>query len=305
MAEYIYINEKNVQGKNTTFNPTNKLPIIGSRIWATLADLDAYLNDQTSSAIAGIHVAVIADPTPGNNGSYQIIFKDSSLIENYYGIKGGKAMTPTVTFATEIEAQDAVTAGTIDSYRANISMFYEEDGVTKCNLTYKKLINIDEQGCVTGGSVVDGFKATISGVERFVYQRVNSQTGEYEYYYFDDQGQEQPYTHTTETVHTYLALNLTDGEIIFVNADELKGVSDTYVNYGEILQHQDGNIYIDLWRNTHVPHSDTPDVSILLNKSSVTYNTSTDTLTATTGLFNNEAMQVIEQYIDNFDCGTY
>lgn len=307
MAEYIFINEKNVQGKNTTFNPTNKLPIIGSRIWATLADLEAYLNDATSSAIAGIQVAVVADSTTTNNGTYEIVFKNPALLDSespYIGIKDGKAMTPTVSFATEAAAQAAVTAGTIDSYRQNIA-FLDSNNVS--NLTYKKLVNVDNQGGIDGGVIVDGFYATISGVERFVYKSGDN------YYYYDDQGQQQSYTYGGETVHAWIELTLTNGEKVRINADELKAVTDTYVQNGQLRVDTSTNrTYLDLRYNTN-PQAVTAPVSIDVTDlvptsytdTVITYNSANNTLTATEGLFNNTAVGVIKSYVDNYDCGTF
>lgn len=238
MAEYIFVNEKNVQGKNTTFNPTNKLPIIGSRIWATLADLEAYLNDPTSSAIAGIQVAVVADSTAANNGTYEVVYKNPALLDTeapYIGIKDGKAMTPTVSYQTEAAAQAAVTSGTIDSYRANIAIIYDDSGVTKSNLTYRKLITSGEVG------------------------------------------------------------------------------TDTYVANGQLrVDTTENKTYIDLRYNTD-PSAATAPVSIEVTDlvpptyadSIVTHNTVTGTLNATTGLFNDAAVGVIKEYVDDFDCGSF
>lgn len=276
MAEYIYKAMANEQGWGATFNATGRFPIIGSRIFPTLTDLNTFIGGANSTAIAGVMCGVVNDGT--NNGLYQISFIDTTLTETF--VRDGQTIT-------------------------NVKCY--DDVNDKTNLKAVKVINADEQGCITGGAIVDGFYATISGVERFVYQRVN-QTGEYEYYYIDDQGQQHSYTYKSETLHTYISMSLTNGDKIFINADELKGVSDTHVDYGTIRT-SGNNTYIDLyWNGT--PHTEQADVSIDISSltysnSVVEYNPSTDTLTATTGLFNNEAMQVIERYIDNFDCGTY
>ena len=333
MAEYIFINEKNVQGKNTTFNPTNKLPIIGSRIWATLSDLEAYLNDATSSAIAGIQVAVVADPTAANNGTYEIIFKNPALLDStapYIGIKDGKAMTPTMSFETEASAQAAVTGGTIDSYRPNIAFF---DSNSVSNLTYKKLVNVDNQGGIDAGSVVDGFYKEISSVTRFVYKNGDN------YYYYDDQGQQQSYTYDGETVHTYIEFTLTNGDKVRINADEL----NTYVQNGQLrVDTSQNKTFLDLRYNSN-PQAVTAPVSIdvtdLVNEiasitgeatingtpsyvsvmattsngavtlsSELLHSTVTntnDTLSGTNGVLTNASLSVIENYIDNYDCGTF
>lgn len=276
MAEYTYKDMKNPIGWGVTFNATGRFPVIGGRIFPTLAELNTFIGGANSTAIAGVVCGVVNDGA--NNGLYQISFIDTTLTET----EGGK---------TYIKCYDDVNDTT--------------------NLRAVKLINSENQGGIEGGEVVDGFYATIGGVERFVYQRVNSQTGDYEYYYIDDQGQEQTYTYQSETVHTYMCLNLTDGEKIFVLADELKGATDTHVDYG-VLRTSGDNTYIDLyWNGTS--HSSQANVSIdvtdlvptTYNNAVVTYNSVAGTLNSTEGLFNNAAVNVIKEYVDDFDCGSF
>ena len=306
MAEYIFVNEKNIQGKNTTFNPTNKLPIIGSRIWATLADLVNYLNDPTSSAIAGIQVAVVADPVSENNGTYEIVFKNPSLLDAsapYIGIKDGKAMTPTMGFGAEEDARTAVDEGVIDSYRPNVA-FFDNNNVS--NLTYKKLVNVDDQGGIDGGVIVDGFYATIGGEELFVYKSDDN------YYYYDSLGQQHPYTYGGETIHTYIELTLTNGEKVRINADEFKAVTDTYVQNGRLRVSESGRTYLDLRYNTN-PSIEIAPVSIDVTDlvpttyadTVITYISGNNELSATRGLFNDTAVGVLKDYIDHYDCGTF
>ena len=68
MAEYKTDKQVNY-GFGLSFEPTGKAPIIAKRIWATLADAQAYVNSKTDTAIAGLQLSVIND-TDANNGIY-------------------------------------------------------------------------------------------------------------------------------------------------------------------------------------------------------------------------------------------
>lgn len=57
-------------GWNLTWEATGKFPIIAKRIWKTLADAQAYVDDAKGTACAGLVLSVISDPTPSNNGVY-------------------------------------------------------------------------------------------------------------------------------------------------------------------------------------------------------------------------------------------
>lgn len=279
MAEYIYKEMTNEIGWGTTFNPAGRAPVIGSRIFPSLSELNTYITLADSTAIAGIICAVVNDPvSDANNGLYQIEFIHTDWTEEF--TRDGQTITNVVCYNTVGGAP---------------------------NLRAVKLINTDNQGGIEGGAVVDGFYTTISGVERFVYKSGNN------YYYYDDQGQQQSYTYQGETVHTYIELTLTNGEKVRIDADELKGVTDTYVVSGQLREDTENNeLYIDLYYNTD-PQAATAPVSINVTDliptqygdSVVTYNTVVGTLNATTGLFNNAAVNVIKEYIDDFDCGSF
>lgn len=71
MANEIKYQGVSTTGWTSTFNPLKKGPVVGKRIWNTLADLYAYINDQKDSAIPGILVSVIND-TEENNGAYLV-----------------------------------------------------------------------------------------------------------------------------------------------------------------------------------------------------------------------------------------
>ena len=57
-----------VTGWTSMFNPLKKGPVVGKRIWDTLADFEKYINDATDSAVPGLIVTIINDGD--NNGAY-------------------------------------------------------------------------------------------------------------------------------------------------------------------------------------------------------------------------------------------
>lgn len=69
MAEKIFDAQVNY-GWGLTLNMTGKAPAISKRIFDTLADAQAYVNDANDSAIAGLQLSVIADTDTSKNGIY-------------------------------------------------------------------------------------------------------------------------------------------------------------------------------------------------------------------------------------------
>lgn len=57
-------------GWNLSWEATGKFPIIAKRIWKTLADAQAYVDDPNGTACEGLVLSVINDPTASNNGVY-------------------------------------------------------------------------------------------------------------------------------------------------------------------------------------------------------------------------------------------
>lgn len=106
MANEIKYQGISVTGWTSTFNPLKKGPVVGKRIWNTLADLQEYINDQKDSAIPGILVSVIND-TEENNGAY--------LVKTVKGFEGAiegtitklsTGVTETVQLAIAEDSQD-------------------------------------------------------------------------------------------------------------------------------------------------------------------------------------------------------
>lgn len=185
MAEYIYKDMKNEQGWGMTFNATGRLPIIGSRIFPTLKDLNEFINNANSTAIAGIQVSVIADGN--NNGTYQIDFIDTTIID-------------------------------VDG---SIKCYNEKKGET--NLKATKLVTVDNQGGVKSGNIIYGFYTKIEEKEVFV-KRKGSGTNEdpYTYSYLNESGVEVSYTPQDEnelsTLKPYIVLNMTNGDKVYIDA---------------------------------------------------------------------------------------
>lgn len=71
MAEYKTSKQVNY-GFGLSFEATGKAPVVAKRIWATLADAQAYVDSSTDTAIRGLVLAVIADSTSANNGIYWV-----------------------------------------------------------------------------------------------------------------------------------------------------------------------------------------------------------------------------------------
>ena len=67
MAEYNYKDMTNEQGWGMTFDANGRFPIIGNR---------------NGTAIAGVTLGVVADPVADNNGTYEVSFVDTDLVDS-------------------------------------------------------------------------------------------------------------------------------------------------------------------------------------------------------------------------------
>lgn len=70
MANEIKYQGISVTGWTSTFNPLKKGPVVGKRIWSTLADFEDYIDNPKDSAIPGLVVTVVNDGE--NNGAYVV-----------------------------------------------------------------------------------------------------------------------------------------------------------------------------------------------------------------------------------------
>lgn len=71
MAEYKTKFQSNLNW-GETFRMVKKAPAVANRIFATLADATAYVNDLRDSATEGIRITVLSDSTESNNGVYYV-----------------------------------------------------------------------------------------------------------------------------------------------------------------------------------------------------------------------------------------
>lgn len=268
MAEYIYKDMLNEQGWGMTFNATGRLPIIGSRIFGTLNDLNSFLNEENGTAIAGVIVAVVNDGV--NNGVYRTSFISTDLIDSDNNIK-----------------------------------CYDEIK-KKTNLRAIRVVDADNQGGITDGEVVDGFYIVIGNKQYFV--KVVTEDGETKYVYYNDNGDKCYYTYNDETIHTWILLNMVNGDKVYVNADELKTDNNTYAISGELrVDEVNDKTYIDIHNNLHPDDiAFSIDVTMLnLKEAVIVYDSVNDTMTTTDGYLTNTSLSVIESYIDNYDCGSF
>ena len=74
MTESIQFNQS-TRGFAHTLAPAGKYPIVGDRIFSTLADAQDYVdgNGKSKTAIPGIYLSVIADPDANKNGAYWVV----------------------------------------------------------------------------------------------------------------------------------------------------------------------------------------------------------------------------------------
>ena len=110
MAEYKTDLQKNY-GWGLTLNMTGKAPAVSKRIFKTLADAQAYVDDAKDSAIEGLRLSVIADTNERNNGVYFV--KSIGTVEGTAGVLEKLGASPALTAKTYEEAQNLATADNV------------------------------------------------------------------------------------------------------------------------------------------------------------------------------------------------
>lgn len=171
------------------------------------------------------------------------------------------------------------------------------------NLQAVRLIDVNNQGGITSGIVVEGYE-----VESGKYIAVKN--GDV-FTYVNENGETITYTPTeSDILHTYIVLNLTNGDKVYINADELKSTTDTFANKGEVRIDENDDKFIDIYNNSN---NDVAAFSINVNnlmpKSTVTYTEKTETqpakIVATEGFLTQQSITELKKYIDVYDCGTF
>lgn len=181
----------------------------------------------------------------------------------------------------------------------------DEEGKIDCedNLQAVRLIDVNNQGGITSGIVVEGYE-----VENGKYIAVKN--GDV-VTYVNENGETITYTPTeSDILHTYIVLNLTNGDKVYINADELKSTTDTFANKGEVRIDEDGDKFIDIYNNSNNDEAAfSINVNNLMPKSTVTYTEKTETqpakIEATEGFLTQQSITELKKYIDVYDCGTF
>lgn len=264
MSEYQY--KDGIKAGNTsTLISTARFPIVGGSIFRTYAELTQFITDPTSTAYGGATLYVIADADSSKNGAYEITFKNPSLVDD----------------------------------NGYIKFFNGEES----NLQAIKLINANEQGGISDGKVVDGFKRA----DGTFIRREGEGTEDNPYKYYNDKTNgiiDDVTDEEKQKVTAYIVLSMTNGDKVYIDASEFKAVANTYITEGSF---DNSTKIITLTRN------DGQSVTINLSSFSVheaevTIDNVNDTLSLTNnkaGLLTTAALNKIEEYIDNFDCGEF
>lgn len=100
MAEYKTEAQVNY-GWGLSLNMTGKAPAIAKRIFDTKADAQAFIDDANESAIAGLQLSVINDPTESNNGIYFVKSVGNGTNTGVLDKTGGSSVATDVTELTK------------------------------------------------------------------------------------------------------------------------------------------------------------------------------------------------------------
>ena len=266
MSEYQY--KDGIKAGNTsTLISTARFPIVGGSIFRTYADLTQFINDPTSTAYGGATLYVIADTDSSKNGAYEITFKNTNLVDD----------------------------------NGYIKFFNGENS----NLQAIKLINANEQGGISDGKVVDGFKRT----DGTFIRREGEGTEDNPYKYYNDKTNAEitdVVDEEKQRVTAYIVLSMANGDKVYIDASEFKAVANTYITGGSF----DNNTKtITLTRNdSQTVTVDLSSFTIEVHEAEITIDETNDTLKLTdgkAGLLTTDALTKIEEYIDNFDCGEF
>lgn len=266
MSEYQY--KDGIKAGNTsTLISTARFPIVGGSIFKTYDELTQFITDPTSTAYGGATLYVIADPDSSKNGAYEITFKNPTLVDDNNYIK---------------------------FFNGEIS-----------NLQAIKLINANEQGGISDGKVIDGFKRA----DGTFIRRDGEGTTDKPYRYYNDKTNTEVTDVNDEEkqkVTAYIVLSMTNGDKVYIDASEFKAVANTYITQGAF---DNDNKKITLSRNDgQTVEVDLTTFTIEVYEAVITIDETNDTLKLTdnkAGLLTTTALDTIEKYIDNFDCGKF
>lgn len=130
MSEYKHLGSS-IVGSPLTYTPTGRFPIVGGTVYETYADLINYVTSDSSTAIGGSILFVVADEDPTKNGAYEVLYKDSTVRDTdgqiVYFIEG-ESNLEVKKLRTEFNGDP--TEPVEDIHLTNVELTTEEDGKT-------------------------------------------------------------------------------------------------------------------------------------------------------------------------------
>lgn len=177
MSEYKHLGSS-IVGSPLTYTPTGRFPIVGGTVYETYADLINYVTSDSSTAIGGSILFVVADEDPTKNGAYEVLYKDSTVRDTdgqiVYFIEG-ESNLEVKKLRTEFNGDP--TEPVEDIHLTNVELTTEEDGKTYLvfTLSYtKEPIKVDVSE-LTNSAVVYGIE---SGTDETDYVHITIDTNE-------------------------------------------------------------------------------------------------------------------------------
>lgn len=130
MSEYKHLGSS-IVGSPLTYTPTGRFPIVGGTVYETYADLINYVTSDSSTAIGGSILFVVADEDPTKNGAYEVLYKNSTVRDTdnqiVYFIEG-ESNLEVKKLRTEFNGDP--TEPVEDIHLTNVELTTEEDGKT-------------------------------------------------------------------------------------------------------------------------------------------------------------------------------
>lgn len=130
MSEYKHLGSS-IVGSPLTYTPTGRFPIVGGTVYETYDDLINYVTSDSSTAIGGSILFVVADEDPTKNGAYEVLYKDSTVRDANNQIvffDNGQSNLEVKKLRTEFN--DIPTEPVEDIHLTDVELTTEEDGKT-------------------------------------------------------------------------------------------------------------------------------------------------------------------------------
>lgn len=177
MSEYKHLGSS-IVGSPLTYTPTGRFPIVGGTVYETYADLINYVTNDSSTAIGGSILFVVADEDPKNNGAYEVLYKNSTVRDANNQIEffvDGESNLEVKKLRSEIN--DVPTEPVEDIHLTNVELTTEEDGKTYLvfTLSYtEEPIKVDISELTNSAVVYE----IVSGTEETDYVHITIDTDE-------------------------------------------------------------------------------------------------------------------------------